>query len=185
MNPIVSPASESLRTPAPNPPLHPQKQLGSIRHDFFALSIAVTSDAGANLGAAMLSDALAVVKVFRDDFKVHFNQHMVCSDAPGTKDAGFTTAVVRNASLSDIQSALLDILRAMISSRDAGKQLSLLVHLNMKLSSLDNTSANDSSAGSSDGLVAPRSFNWFDRSFLMTFLFCRCCIPATPCPTEQ
>jgi hypothetical protein len=100
-------------------------------------------------------DVLEVEKLFREDFNIEFKQHILCSDAPAPVGQG-AAFCMRSSSLSDIQHSLHEILRGMVASRDGGKHLSLLVHLNMPLSSQDGGSLSNGSAdaGSSDGLVA-------------------------------
>jgi hypothetical protein len=135
------------KLPSPDP--HAQKLVRPLTpRDFFSLSIATS--AGQNTASrASILDVLEAAKVFRDDFRVQFQQHIVCSDAAGPA-AHDSTISVRGASLSDIRNALQDVLECMQASLKGGKQLSLLLHMNMELS-LEAGAA----AGSSDGLVAP------------------------------
>lgn len=142
----------------PSPDLQ-QPQVSEPR-DFFALSIttshshalpiATSASAGETVHPSVLRQPDAV-KVFEEDFKIQFCQRFVCSDTEvaNTHDP---LVSVRSASLSDIQDALQDVVRCMFASSECRKKLSLLVHLNMQLSSQGATSARD--AGSSDGLVA-------------------------------
>lgn len=143
-SPIVPPASESTNSPGPHAPLPQAVQ----PRDYFALSIA-TSPREAAVGRPPILDALEVARVFRDDFGVGFTQHIVCSDAaPAAHDLAIS---LRGAGLSDIQRALQDIHRSMVASDEGGKRVSLLLHLNMHLSTNDDASASE--AGSSDALV--------------------------------
>jgi hypothetical protein len=137
-----------------------QPQVVSEPRDFFALSIstsqshalptATSASAGVTVHPSILREPDAV-KVFQEDFKIQFCQRFVCSDAE-VVTAHDPLVCVRSASLSDIQDALQDVARCMLASHECRKKLSLLVHLNMQLSSQDGTSARD--AASSDGLVA-------------------------------
>jgi hypothetical protein len=122
------------------------------------LSIA-TSPREAAGGRPPVLDALEVARLFRDHFGLRFSEHIVCSDAaPAAHDLAIS---LRGAGLSDIQRALQDILRSMVASHEGGKRLSLLLHLNMQLSSSGDASASEAGsspfpfeAGSSDALVA-------------------------------
>jgi hypothetical protein len=130
----------------------PSSEISSVlsqAHDYFALSIATSP---IESKGSRLYD-LEVVNVFRQAFKVRFNQLIVCSDS-SELDVQDPDVSMRSATLHDIQTALQDVLRCMLASREGGKRLSLLVHLNMELSPQDDASADDASAGSSDGLVA-------------------------------
>jgi hypothetical protein len=143
-SPIVAQASENTKLPQPN--VHAAQP-----RDFFALSIA-TSAGELRASRSPILDALELSRVFREDFGVRFNQHIICSDAAPPAAAQDTALSLRGASLGDIQRALQDLGRCLSASHKDGKQLSLLLHLNMQLSAQDNASAGEG-AGSSDALV--------------------------------
>ena len=138
-----------------------QPHVVSEPRDFFALSITTSQSRASPAAASPASAGEAVrpaipresdaAKVFQEHFKIQFCQHFVCSDERVVR-AHDASICVRSASLSDIQDALQDVVRCMFASSECRKKLSLLVHLNMQLSSQGATSARD--AGSSDGLVA-------------------------------
>jgi hypothetical protein len=122
-------------------------------------------------------DALDVARMFRDDFGVQFNQHIVCSDtAPAGHDVAFS---LRGAALSDVQCALQDTLHSMSASHRSGKQLSLLMYLNMQLSADDGVPVAE--AEPSDALVAA-ALRCCPRVSSPLF---RSCTPPTPSPAAQ
>ena len=149
----MSAKTSVLSIPKPKLPLpNPFVQHIDKHRDFFSLSIATSAGetTGSESGSrASILDVLEAVKVFRDDFRVQFRQHIVCSDAVGPA-AHDPTISLRSASLNDIRNALQEVLECMYASLNNGKQLSLLLHMNMQLSS-----EAGAAAGSSDGLVAP------------------------------
>jgi hypothetical protein len=173
--------AERVISKSPSPDAD-HSSLLSQAHDFFALSIA-TSPVESKSSRNALLNALEVVNVFRQAFKVRFNQLIVCSDASAL-DLQDPDVCMRGASLHDIQTALQDVLRCMLTSRQGGKQLSLLLHLHMELSPQDDTSADDASAGSSDGLV-PRPLHCTARRISpVTTMTLSCGAGAARCTTS-
>ena len=177
-SPLVPPASES-NSPGPHVP-PPQ---AAQPRDYFALSIA-TSPREAAGGRPPVLDALEVARLFRDHFGLRFSEHIVCSDAaPAAHDLAIS---LRGAGLSDIQRALQDILRSMVASHEGGKRLSLLLHLNMQLSSSGDASASEAGsspfpfeAGSSDALVAASLRLYKLTVWIYACCLFRCCTPPT------